>query len=418
MNRQFSHLVILLGLVATRLCPANPPVDPAQENEPIQFQKIVLNDRYYCDGVTAGDINADGHIDIVAGPFWYEGPSFQKRYEFYEAVALPPAKSPSNSLFSFVHDFNNDGRNDILVIGRVHKHPAMWYENPGTTGELWKSHFVFERVRGETPTLIDLDGDGTPQLICHWDGRWGWIQPTVGAPTEPWQFHAIGAHEDWPQFYHGEGVGDVNSDGKLDLIINDGWYEQPASKGAAEWTFHRGKFSQDRGGAQMFTDDVDGDGDQDVISAINAHGWGLAWYEQRAAGDDTRFREHLIMGDRSLEDTLGAAFTQPHALDLADIDGDGRKDIVVGKRMWAHGPEGDIEPGADPVLYWFRHTRGAEGTIRYVPHLIDDSSGVGLQVRAVDVNADGLTDVLTASKLGTFLLLNRGRLKSPFAPRK
>ena len=119
MNRQFSHLVILLGLVATRLCPANPPVDPAQEYDPVHFQKIVLNDRYYCDGVTAADINADGHIDIVAGPFWYEGPSFQNRYEFYEAVALPPAESPSNSLFSFVHDFNNDGRNDILVAGRT-----------------------------------------------------------------------------------------------------------------------------------------------------------------------------------------------------------------------------------------------------------------------------------------------------------
>ena len=83
-------------------------------------------------------------------------------------------------------------------------------------------------------------------------------------------------------------------------------------------------------------------------------------------------------------------------------------EYVVGKRMWAHGPEGDIEPGADPVLYWFRHTRSAEGKIRYVPHLIDDASGVGLQISAVDVNADGLTDVLTASKLGTFLLLNRG----------
>jgi hypothetical protein len=133
----------------------------------------------------------------------------------------------------------------------------------------------------------------------------------------------------------------------------------------------------------------------------------LAWYEQQAAGKDSRFREHMIMGDRSAIKSYGAAFTQPHALDLADVDGDGRNDIVVGKRMWAHGPQGDIEPGAPPVVYWFQHTFDAAGQVRYVPRLIDDYSGVGLQIRAADVNDDGRTDVMTASKLGTFLFLNR-----------
>ena len=375
----------------------------------VHFEKIVLADKYYCDGINVGDLNGDEHLDVVAGPFWYEGPDFQLRHEFYQAVALPPEESPSNSLFSFVHDFNHDGRNDILVVGRVHKHPAMWYENLGHKDQLWTPHFVFERIRGETPALVDLDGDGVPQLICHWDGRWGTVRPQTGAPTKPWEFHPIGADEGWPQFYHGQGVGDVNRDGRLDLIINDGWYEQPAPPHQGEWTFHRGKFSQGRGGAQMFADDVDGDGDQDVISAIDAHGWGLAWYEQQLVGDQTRFREHRMMGDRSMEATFGVAFTQPHALDMADIDNDGHQDILVGKRMWAHGPEGDIEPGAAPVVYWFQHARDQAGNVRYIPHLIDDHSGVGLQIRGVDVNADGKTDVLTASKLGTFLFLNRGR---------
>ena len=380
-----------------------PPSAGASVPSKPRFLKQILTDQYYCDGVTAGDINRDGKADIIAGPFWYEGPTFTNKHEFYPAKRFPTEPAPTDSMFSFVHDFNGDGWPDILVLGRVHLHGAFWYENPrGQTG-FWMKHFAYERVQGESPPFQDVDGDGKPELVAHDGTRWGLIQPDWEHPTNAWHFKPITAAGKFEQFYHGEGIGDVNGDGRLDLVLNEGWYEQPADQ-RAEWPKHEFKFGE-KGGAQMFISDVDGDGDNDIVSSIDAHGWGLAWFEQVKEAGVIRFKKHVIMGTRDEESKYGAAFTQPHALAMADLDGDGLQDIVVGKRRWAHGPKGDIEPMAEPVLYWFRLVREG-GSARYEPQLIDRESGVGVQVTAVDVNGDGRPDVLTVSKLGTFLFLN------------
>jgi hypothetical protein len=381
----------------------------ARADEP-RFEKITLTDKYFCDGIDSGDINRDGHVDVVAGPFWYEGPTFKTTHEFYPAVALPPEKSPSDSMFSFVYDFSGDGWPDILVLGRVHLHPAYWHENPGANNSAWQKHYAFERVQGESPALVDLDGDGRPQLISHWQGRWGWLEPDWGEPRKPWTFHPLSEPGEWKEFYHGTGVGDVNGDGRLDLVINDGWFEQP-EQARSLWPWHPLRFSEGRGGAQMLVYDVDGDGDNDVVTSLDAHGWGLTWFEKYEHDGQIAFRPHAMMGTRGEIERHGVAFTQPHALAAGDVNRDGLNDVVVGKRMWAHGPKGDIEPEAAPVLYWFELTREG-GSARLVPHQIDDRSGVGVQLQIADVNADGANDVLTVSKLGSFLFLNRGRSKT------
>ncbi len=369
------------------------------------FQKQVLTDKYFCDGISAGDLNRDGKMDIVAGPFWYEGPDFKSKHEFYPANEFPLPPSPTDSMFSYVHDLNGDGWPDILVLGRVHLHQAFWYENPKGASGHWRKHFVFERVKGESPPFLDADGDGKPEIVAHWNDQWGFIQPDSSDPTRPWAFKPITDRRKWEQFYHGTGLGDVNGDGRLDLLLNEGWYEQPADRNA-EWIRHEFKFGE-KGGAQMFACDVNGDGRNDIITALDAHGWGLAWFEQVNDNGRISFKKHVLMSDRSEESKYGVAFTQPHALALADLDGDGLKDIVVGKRLWAHGPNGDIEPNEAPVLYWFRLTRDGNGGATFVPHRIDDKSGIGVQLTAVDVNGDGRVDILTVSKLGAFLFLNR-----------
>jgi hypothetical protein len=394
---------------------------PAKE---ISFQKLTLSDQYWCDGVNAADINRDGKMDVIAGPFWYEGPSFKTGHAFYEPVPQPVEEKPTNSMFSFPYDFNGDGWTDILVLGRVLFHEAYWYENPGKAALAdpnvrWKKHFVSQRVFGEAPQFLDIDGDGKPEILSisgisdkEKIKQWGWYAPDWKEPTKPWKFFPVTEKGEFNHYYHGEGVGDINGDGLTDLVLNEGWWEQPpkGSPAGTLWKKHPFVLSDDRGGAQILVYDVNGDGKNDIVTAKNAHGWGISWFEQKRAGDGAiTFVEHRMMGTREEEKDFGVAFSQPHALTLADLDGDGLMDLVTGKRRWAHGPKGDVEPMATPVNYAFllRRDKAAAGGAKFLPKLIDDASALGTQVVATDVNADGVPDVLTASKLGTFVFLTK-----------
>jgi hypothetical protein len=388
----------------------------------VSFEKRTLTTEYWCDGVNAADVNGDGHLDIIAGPFWYAGPDFKVRRAFYEPVPQALEANPTNSMFSWVYDFNHDGHPDILVLGRVLFHEAAWYENPGKEAVMnpetrWKKHFVSRRVFGESPLFEDVDGDGKPEIVSISGEtandkikQWGWYAPDWSAPEKPWRFVPITEKGDFNHYYHGEGIGDINGDGRLDLVLNEGWWEQPpkGSPPGTLWKKHAFTFSTDRGGAQILVYDVDGDGKNDVVTAMNAHGWGLSWFKQTRGTDGTiSFVEHRVMGTRKEEKTFGVAFSQPHALTLADLDGDGLPDVITGKRRWAHGPTGDVEPMATPVNYWFQTVRDGQGGAKLVPHLIDDASGLGTQVVAIDVNRDSVPDVLTASKLGVFVFLTK-----------
>ena len=368
-----------------------------------RFEKIQLTDQFFAEGSGIGDFDQDGHTDAVVGPYWYAGPDFQTKHEIYPVEAFDP-KGYSNNFITFVHDVNEDGYPDVLANLWPGKE-VVWYENPGkeNSGEHWTRHVAFDVVDNESPQFGDINGDGEPELVFHTRGILGYAEPDPADPTAAWTFHGISERGEWQRYTHGIGFGDVDGDGKADFLMREGWWKQ--TDGTARWTPHRQPFGS--GGAQMHTYDIDGDGDQDVITSLAAHGYGLAWFEQVERDGKIEFKQHLIMGEKPSDNAFGVKFSQPHAVELVDIDGDGLQDIVSGKRFWAHGPNGDAEPGAPAVLYWFQLTRDDEGNVEYIPHLIDDDSGVGTQFSVGDLNDDGLPDVVIGNKKGSFVMLQQ-----------
>ena len=363
----------------------------AQDYTVIEWKKHVLSEVFTCEGAAAGDFNKDGVLDVAAGPWWYEGPDYQKKHEFYPVKLYKTDNEYSNNFFAFTNDFNKDGWTDIFVYGFPGADVA-WFENPQGKDGPWKKNVVHPKVDNESPQYEDVDGDGVRDVVCSVGGSLGWVNVADG------KFVAISPPDKrFQRFTHGLGVGDVNGDGKKDFLEATGWWEQPATLDGSMWKKHEAKFG--RGGAQMYAYDVDGDKDADVISSIEAHNHGLSWFEQ--TGPD-QWKEHVIVGKKEEDNKYGVKFTQMHAIDLVDIDGDGLKDIITGKRHFAHGSKGDADPLAAPVLYWFRLTRG-EGGVDFVPYRIDDNSGVGTQVTAVDVNGDNRPDIVVGCKKGAFV---------------
>ncbi|MCA9198918.1 MAG: VCBS repeat-containing protein [Planctomycetales bacterium] len=357
----------------------------------IEFERHQLDAKFRSEGVAVADFNGDGKKDIAAGFVWYEAPDWKMHTVLEDAPEYQP-KGYSNSFVNAAHDVNGDGRIDLMVVDFPGT-PTWWFENTGEFDKPWPKHTITPVSNNESPQFTDIDGDGKREWVMGFspdpqdtdgpDRQMAFLKPKAD-PTAEWTLFPIsvkgspGAR----RYDHGLGIGDVNKDGRNDILVPQGWWESPEDVTSGEWKFHEAPFGQPA--AQMYVYDFDGDGDNDVLSS-SAHNFGIWWHEQTSPH---QWKTHEI-------DT---SFSQTHGMCLADINGDGLPDFVTGKRWWAHGGN---DPGGDQpaVFYWFELQR-ENGRPKWIPHLFDRNSGPGTQFEVADVDGDGLLDVAASNKKG------------------
>ena len=360
---------------------------------------------------TVADINRDGRLDIVSGENWYEAPSWIKHHfrdiDFRQQYV--------DDFSDLAVDVDGDGYPDIVSVSWFAKKVA-WWRNPAADhadhagspqSRLWKEAAIHSGFNVEFAVLADIDNDGKALEIVAQENGTGqaWYEAKNGA----WIAHVISDRT----YGHGIGAGDVNKDGRNDILTPRGWLEAPVDPRASGWTFHPDweavNVTAGASGATappvmtalgfMHVADVNGDGRNDVIAAA-AHDYGVFWFEQGQNGQWTRR-------------VIDNAWSQGHASTLVDLNGDGRPDLVTGKRFMAHNGN---DPGErEPLgVYWYEfQPGGAAGGVEWVRHLIDYGGrmGGGMQIPVVDIDGDGDQDLVCAGKSGLFLVenLTKGR---------
>jgi hypothetical protein len=362
------------------------------------------------------DIDGDGRLDIAAGRNYYLAPNWTKHADYRDGAATNGPDVDDN--YEGTLDVNNDGRMDVISSGWMLKQGIYWYENPGKGGVKWQSHTLHQADGLEGMVIGNLAGhDGKDVLVNYFAKRPGrgliWFEHIDRAPW--FVEHQLGP--EGVGVSHGSGIGDINGDGRMDVVTTSGWFEAPPHPTTDPWTWHPdyqfsayGADGRPGGaGLPILVTDANGDGLNDIIIGSD-HGYGLAWYEQKMENGKRSFVRHWI-------ETEYPTF---HTMALADLDGDGKPELITGKQLLAHngGDVGALEP---VFVFYYKIDKGRfERHVLSYSHLEpyfapgyngpppDNVIGVGMRLSVADLDGDGRQDIVVACRSGLYVFLNKG----------
>ncbi len=345
---------------------------------------------YRGEACEAGDFNNDGKLDIVALPYLYLAPEF-KPVAICE-VEGEVGEDGKGYRWDFMNaplDVDGDGWLDVVTCSWFGK-KAEWLRNPGPAGGLWSRTLIEENGNYECGELWDIDGDGKKLEVLPAVTGTTWYEAGTSPDGKPGIVRHVVSEK---AMIWGNGCGDVNGDGRPDLLRPEAWFEAPTDPRTGTWKEHPlaiGNPKEDKAEhtPQIWVYDVNADGLADLVTSV-AHGYGIFWYEQGRAGTDITWKRHLI----------DDSWSQAHSLTLADLDNDGDLDLAAGKRFMAHNgndPGGNEPPG----VYWYELKRGASPA--WTKHTIsfDEGIGSGLNLPVVDLDGDGDLDLIVTGKWG------------------
>ncbi len=378
----------------------------AADNEtPPLWRKHSINDRSPFEAAGAADFNGDGRLDVFSGDSWYEAPGW-KRHKVRD-VAAGTNPHYYEDFADLPMDVNGDGNMDIVTCAYFSRRIG-WVEHPVDPTKPWIEHTIDLPGSMETGQLVDLNNDGRFDFLPNIGGRVAWYELTAKKPNVTWKKHDLGTEGAG----HGIGAGDINLDGKTDIITPRGWFEQPAKANEA-WQYHA-EFELGAASILIIGRDFDGDGDTDIMWGMG-HDFGLFWLRQSTDADGKR---------KWTQERIDASFSQVHTLHLTDLDGNGDLEVVTGKRVYAH----ETEPGATdaPCIYGFSFDRAKSSWVKEIiyegtpaknaPKAAKDrwaledfergSAGTGLQMDAQDMDGDGDIDLICPGKSGLYWFEN------------
>jgi len=345
------------------------------------------------EGVSVFDVDRDGRLDVVSGAFWYQAPDWTA-HKFREVGFT---NEYVVNCGEFAVDVNGDGYEDILAAG-WQEDGIFYYENPKSVGTMWPKVKIASSKDTEGLAMADVDGDGVKDLLVSNYSRqpFFWIRVVKGGKFEVHTVQADGKGNG-----HGIGFGDVDGDGKGDIVTERGWFRQ-VDWNKDVWEY-RAEFELHDASIEMIVKDVNGDGRADIIYG-RGHDYGLYWLEQK---DRRVWTRHVI--DES--------FSQVHTVALADLDGDGKPELLAGKRYRAHNEK---DPGAfEPLtFYYYKFSPGNDAKFERFALAVNSPASPGMQLIVRDMDGDGDLDIVTAAKSGQYWFENLTVNRVPDARRE